>query len=322
MKKSERLLNLLILLKTQRGSVSKARIRAALPDYAPLGDTAFERMFDRDKDELRALGVPIATDHLDVWCDEVGYRVRPDEFALPAIALTTAEAVLLGLATKVWQHPGPAGEVHDAVRKLVAAGAAVSAPADDIPVPGLAAPDPAFAVLWRCVVDRAVVSFEHRTGGVSPTRRRVVEPWGMLSSAGVWYLVGRDHHLGAERVFRLSRIVGVPTRRGAGDAYDTPAGIDLRAVLHRLRPVDERRTDATVLVRRGAGPQLRRTAVCVDDDVVGPDRGSSWDRLHLRDVAAVDLGDDVAALGADAVVEGPAWLRESVVRRLVQWLAA
>jgi proteasome accessory factor B len=101
--KTERLMNLLIMLLVQRGYVTKDRIRELL--YKDSSDEAFERMFERDKEELRSLGVPIETGTYDpVFEDEPGYRVSPDRFGLPPIELTADEAAVVGLATKVWEH--------------------------------------------------------------------------------------------------------------------------------------------------------------------------------------------------------------------------
>src|ERR671914_508755 len=58
--KSERLLNLLIMLLVQRRPIAKDRIRELL--YADSRPDAFEKMFERDKEELRSLGVPVEVD--------------------------------------------------------------------------------------------------------------------------------------------------------------------------------------------------------------------------------------------------------------------
>ena len=90
--KTERLLNLLIMLLVQRHYVSKERIREILYADAPSTD-AFEKTFERDKDELRSLGVPIEVGQMDAYFDdEPGYRIRADQFALPEISLESDEA--------------------------------------------------------------------------------------------------------------------------------------------------------------------------------------------------------------------------------------
>src|SRR3954447_15834535 len=96
-RKSERLLNLLIMLLVQRHYVSKDRIRAIL--YPDASRDAFEKMFERDKEELRSLGVPIEVGSMDAYFeDEPGYRIRADELALPEIELAADEAAVIGLA--------------------------------------------------------------------------------------------------------------------------------------------------------------------------------------------------------------------------------
>src|SRR4051794_10493835 len=118
--KTERLLNLLIMLLVQRHYVPKDRIRAIL--YADASDEAFEKMFERDKDELRSLGVPIEVGQMDAFFDdEPGYRIRADEFALPDISLEPDEAAVVALATKVWENARLAEATMDAVGKLTAA---------------------------------------------------------------------------------------------------------------------------------------------------------------------------------------------------------
>src|SRR3954452_12773478 len=136
--KSERLLNLLIMLLVQRHYVAKDRIREIL--YPGSSTEAFEKMFERDKEELRSLGVPIEVGSMDAYFDdEPGYRVRLDEFALPDISLTPDEAAVVGLATRVWQHARLADATSEAVRKLTAAGLEVDASALDIAEPRLSA---------------------------------------------------------------------------------------------------------------------------------------------------------------------------------------
>src|SRR6476469_10768766 len=97
--KSERLLNLLILLLVSRSFVTKDRIRDVIDDYRRGSDEAFEKMFERDKDELRSLGIPIEVGQMDSYFDdEPGYRIRADEFALPDISLESDEAQVVALA--------------------------------------------------------------------------------------------------------------------------------------------------------------------------------------------------------------------------------
>ena len=108
-RKTERILNLTICLLVSDRYLPKSRIREAVEGYHDLSDAAFERTFERDKDELRALGVPIEVGSFDpLFDDEPGYRIRPTEFQLPAIDLDAEEASVVGVAARVWQHAGMA----------------------------------------------------------------------------------------------------------------------------------------------------------------------------------------------------------------------
>ena len=88
-----------------------------------LSDAAFERTFERDKDELRSLGVPIEVGSFDpLFDDEPGYRILSSEFALPAIDLDAEEAAVVGVAARVWRHASMAEATRSAIAKLRAAG--------------------------------------------------------------------------------------------------------------------------------------------------------------------------------------------------------
>src|ERR671921_198826 len=122
--KTERLLNLVICLLSTRRPLTKAQIRQAVPQYAENTSTeAFERMFERDKDELRDLGIPLVTSFEDtLFEDEVGYRVDRDAYALPQVSFEPDELAVLGLASRVWQQASLAGPAARALAKLTALG--------------------------------------------------------------------------------------------------------------------------------------------------------------------------------------------------------
>ncbi len=312
-RKSERLMNLLIMLLVQRHFVPKQRIRSIL--YPGSTDDAFEKMFERDKEELRSLGVPIEVGHMDAYFDdEPGYRIQPEQLGLPAIELEADEAAVIGLATRVWQHARLAEATTDAVRKLSAAGIDVDVSALDIVEPRLSADEPSFDVFWEATQERCEVEFDYRTAGSAETTTRHLQPWGVARHSGRWYVVGHDTDRGEERVFRLSRVQGQARRRGPAAAYDVPPGTDLQALTRRLAPTPAPE-QAVLLVRRGAGHLLRRGADSIETDVVGPDDATTWDRLVLTR-SSLGLADEVLGHGSAVVVEEPLDLRAEVVARL------
>ena len=311
--KSERLLNLLIMLLVQRAYVSKERVREIL--YPGQGDEAFEKMFERDKEDLRSLGVPIEVGSLDpLFDDDPGYRVRPDELQLPPLELTADEAGVVALATRVWEHAPLAEATTEAVRKLTAYGLPVDVSALDIARPRLTAEEPSFDVFWQATQDRTPLEFDYaRPGQEHPTTRHLL-PWGVVRYAGRWYAVGFDTDRQDERVFRLSRVRGEARRAGRPGSYDIPPGVDIHEVARRLapHPVPE---PVTVLVRAGAGHGLRRGATGLERDLPGPDGTPGWQRLRL-DRGGMDLVDELLSYGPDVYVEGPPAVRDALVARL------
>jgi proteasome accessory factor B len=308
--KTERLLNLTMCLMATSRYLTVAEIGRRVAGYDP-GDTeekqvAFRRMFERDKEDLRELGVPLEVGtNAGGWDDEQGYRIRRSDYALPEIRLEPDEAAALGLAARLWTSARLADDSVSAVRKLQAGG--VPRPSGPAGLePRVDATEPAFDDCYAAVRSGRLVAFDYRKPAAVPADRRVVEPWGLVSWHGHWYLVGHDRHRDAARVFRLSRIVGRVRPTGPPGAAAAPPGVDLRALIAAAQP-DTPVAVARLRLRPGTGHALRRRAQATGDpgDVVA---------LPYRDVER--FADELVGFGADAVVVDPPELRAAVVRRL------
>src|ERR1022692_2990167 len=146
--KTERLLSLVVCLLSSRRYLTAAQIRDAVPGYPETFD-AFKRMFERDKDELRELGIPLETGLNSASDEEPGYCIPQQAYELPEIRLEPDEAAVLGLAARVWQRAGLAGAAAGGLLKLRAAGI----DAEEITQPGieprLQTGDAAFVPLWQ-----------------------------------------------------------------------------------------------------------------------------------------------------------------------------
>ena len=177
--KTERLLNLVLCLLYTRRPLPKSRIRAVVPQYGDAtSDEAFDRMFERDKDELRELGIPLVTEDIGgAWDDEVGYRIDQREYALPDISFEPDELAVLGLASRTWAHASLAGPAAQALRKLKAAG--IERDGDSLVgiEPRLGTSEPAFGPVKDAVVGQRTIAFGYRTGGEGRVRTRTVQPW-------------------------------------------------------------------------------------------------------------------------------------------------
>jgi proteasome accessory factor B len=320
-RKTERLLGLVVCLLSSRRYLSADQIRAAVPGY-PEQDDLFKRMFERDKEDLRELGVPLETGLNHPFDDDPGYRIRQQAYELPELRLEADEAAVLGLAARVWRRAELAGAAAGALLKLRAAGIDAGSldGSDEDPSaqgiePRLGTPEAAFGPLWEAVRDRRPVTFSYRAAGRSDPQRRELEPWGVVNRHGRWYVAGRDRGRDATRVFRLGRIAGPVKFCGPAGSVTVPDGTDVRELVSDWDSEPER--TAVLRVRTGAGVGLRRHAVSVRAD--GTETG--WDLVttHFTDVGW--FADYAAWFGPDVVVLDPPDLREAVIRRLKGVLA-
>ncbi len=308
--RTERLLNLVLCLLASRRFVAREQIRTAVPGYATCeSDEAFERMFERDKDDLREMGIPLETGSNDVlFDDEIGYRIPRDAYSLPEVSFDPEEVAVLGLAARVWQQATLSDAASSAVRKLAAGGVDVDPDAWSVVEPRVGADEPAFAALYEAVRDRFPVVFPYRTAGSAEVALRHLQPWGIVSWRGRWYVVGHDTDRDDTRVFRLSRVAGEVAPAGPPGSMATAPDVDLGAAVRRFAPPSDAHA-ARLRIREGAARPLRRSASSVES-------GEGWDVVEVGFTDLEALAGEVCGYATDVQVISPDALRETVVRRL------
>ena len=313
--RAERLVNLVLCLLSSRQYLPADRIRRIVPGYAEApSDEAFFRMFERDKAELRELGVPLETGRTPGFEAGEGYRIARRDYELPDIDLEPDEAAAVALAARLWDSPQLAGAAHGAVLKLRAAGVEVDTEPSVAVEPRVRATEPALTPLISAVQAGQIVTFLHRKHPAAEAAARILEPWGVVSWRGRWYVVGHDRDRGETRCFRVSRIVGAVRTVSAPGSVRRPAGLDLlKIVAGSAEPPPVAHT-AQLWLADGRAHGLRRHATVLGDMTLDGVGG---------DLVAVQLpGSDVAARwiaghGPDAVVIEPAELADAVRARLL-----
>ena len=312
-------MNLVIALLSTHGYITAERIRASVAGYADSpSDEAFSRMFERDKNELRDLGIPLETGRVSSFDPTEGYRINRDAYALPDIELTDEEAGAVAIATQLWESPELITATQGALLKLRAAGVdvdpdAAAALTTAAGPPGLRGREDVLGNLLAAIDSGQVVQFRHRSLPTDPFTVRTVEPWGVITDRGRWYLVGHDRDRNATRTFRLSRIDADITTLGPPGSVTRPDGVDLREIVDRAIGEAPSGVKASVWVADGKAMSLRRNGKSAGPRTVG---GRSGDVIEL-DIGTRDrLAREVAGYGADALVLQPATLRDDVIQRL------
>lgn len=303
---SERRLNLIFALLYRERGYTRSELRAAVPDYTAMpSDAAFERAFERDKQELRALGFPIEEVPEDAFFEEetgFRYRIARGSFALPTLEFTAEEAAVLSLAANAWTQTPLGSTARRALRKLEP----VLEPAvgdDDAPLiqPTISVQEPSFAPLMEAVLKHRQVGFDYLAASTDELSTRRLEPWGVGSRFGSWYVIGWDLDRQAERTFRLSRIVS--DVRITTTAFVPPADFSMNQRLDAMEAAPQLGS-VTVDVAPGRAQMLRRMASATATAAGHQPAGSAiaFDRLTVPVTEPERVAAEIAAVGPDAVV--------------------
>jgi predicted DNA-binding transcriptional regulator YafY len=305
-----RLLNVVALLSETRRPVSARELRARVDADYPDDDNLFRRQFERDKKELRDLGIELVVEEIpDTNPPEQGYRVARDQYGLRLPDLAADEVAALQLAVSLVRLDGldgGAGLLKLGAGAVRAGGEGIAA----LPTP------PQLGPLFIAVAERRVATFDYKQAG--ETRR--VEPYRLDLARGRWYLLGHDRDRAGERWFRLDRIVGAPDL-GPPRAFEVPATDGSGSVPDPWQIGDAEPVTARVAVDAAAAPLARSvaaqaTVVAEDDDggvvlelpVSHPDGFRSFVLglgEHAEVLAPVELRADIVAW-LEAIAEAPA----------------
>ncbi len=233
--KAERLVNLMAMLLDARRPVSLADIQGSVYRSYEQDFAAFKRMFERDKSELRELGVPIETQALHPLGEETeGYYIPKDAYYLPDIEFSPDERVALVMLKEL----AAAGslplsrDLASAFMKLSPDLGPLSSPDANLPcrIDLAAQSESNLEPLFDAVMRHKTIRFSYRSLRDPEPQERTIDPYGLYGQSGRWYLVGFDYMRDALRSFRVSRIEdGVELLRPADDAPDftVPADFSL-----------------------------------------------------------------------------------------------
>jgi proteasome accessory factor B len=302
-RKNERLVNLTIALLATKRYLTKNEIFRNIEGYEGSAE-AKERMFERDKDDLRKLGIQIEVGGLDpLFDDEAGYRIRPESYALSLRDLTPTQVTLLSLAAQAWQDAAFTDLSQQALRKLTSIGLDTDSSQLPAMAPKLIGADENLRSALDALTSLTTIEFDYlNIQGVA--QKRQLQVYGVQARKSHWYLIGLDTEKNAIRNFRVDRIQGVVTSIGRTQSYAIPATFEIA----ELEPAIE--TPLAVLqVRPGAGYQLRRMATTIET-------ADDWDLLEVPIFDLDFMTNLVLWHGEDVIVSSPVQLRSAVVSAL------
>ena len=295
--KTERLVNLTMALLASPRYLQKSEIFRRVAGYEGSQETK-ERMFERDKDDLRSLGIDIEVASPDpLFEDEPGYRIKPEKFQLPIDAFDSEELSILATALGLWSESEFSAVTSSALRRIGGksekySSILLTSENHMLTAEGL-------VDLSRALAARSAVTFAYQKLDQESAETRRVNPLGLSGWHGAWYLVGEDLERKDIRVFKLSRIhskIEISSKRGT---YEIPKDFDVRDYLIMYNK-DQIQIEAAI--RKGSGNEIRNRATSItpiSDGVLGSD----WDLVKYQ------------AENLDAAVKEALWFSDVVVIR-------
>ncbi|MHB1451024.1 MAG: helix-turn-helix transcriptional regulator [Coriobacteriia bacterium] len=304
----ERMVNLALYLASSRSPKSADECRAAGLGYPDdQDDVAFIRMFERDKDALRAAGLVIEV--VDDG-ESDSYRIDAEATYARPLELSSAErASLRAVATAFVDDPGfPFGdELRSATAKLGTSGDSGPLASADLGRSAPAGQSGDARAIAEAVQARKTVTFKY-TNASGETRDRAVDPYGIFFRDGSWYLVGRDRDREEVRTFAVTRMstLDVNPARPRTPDFERPADFDIR-MTERL-PFQYGATSFSARIRFAPETAWRidRLARGHGTSQVLPDGSAVW-TVEASDVQRlaswiVDEGPGLYAVEPEAVV--------------------
>lgn len=309
----DRLFHLILALMSTSDGLTKEQILTTVRGYredteAGMARESIERRFERDKDALRDLGIPLEA---SIPPEDDGnnkntlYRIRKGDYDLPDdIVFSGRDVALLNLAAAIWREGSLSREAHVAALKIASFGITVDENLLGF-APVISTRDPALTDLREAIDASRTVEFDYLKPGETAASTRRVSPWALVNHEGRWHLYAKEASSDQAKTFLLRRIVS-RIRHRPDLAELSPQGAAAVALgeledefqrnVAALRVLDGSDAQAVLQARRGCTRS---------GDVLS---------VHYTDPAI--FADELAALGPGVVVLEPEPLRDMVIERL------
>ncbi len=313
--KEARQFSLILTLISHRFGLRREEILQSVPGYAEKYDPYSDkeqadvlRMFERDKSDIRDLGIIIETISIeDAWDNnqETRYRITEADYELPdEVTFTGAEMTLLRLAAEAWRGGSLSVDSRHALTKLRSLGIEASDPLIGV-APRINVDEPIFEALKDALDRSATVSFLYLKPGEKAPSMRKVAPLALLNRSGIWYVLASDRDKDVERTFLLPRIISTP-KSLPNSTYSAPEK-DYVAQLEAEIAQLEASQQAQVFAKPQSDAALRLSARYQRPEHTGIFT-IPYSDLHV-------LADELCEFGSSVRVEAPQELADAVLER-------
>ena len=308
--KTERLVNLTMALLASPRYLQKSEIFRKVAGYTGSQETK-ERMFERDKDDLRSMGIEIeVASHDPLFEDEQGYRIKREKFQLQIESFDADELSILATALGMWTESQFSNVTTGVLRRIGGRTKILPNTEQSFAEPILAADG--LVELSRALAARSTVTFEYLKADESLAQLRRVNPLGMSGWHGAWYLVGEDLDRKDIRVFKLSRIVSTIEVSAKRASYEIPDDFDVRDYLIMY---SKTQIEVEAFIRKGSGNDIRSRAISILP-IANDTWSSDWELVRYGADSHESALREALWFADVLVIQNPKGLRDDVITGL------
>ena len=280
-RKTERLINLTLALLATKRYLKKSEILANVQGYEGTQE-AKERMFERDKDDLRSLGIEIEVGDLDIFFeDEPGYRIPQKSYELNVPNLTSRELALLSIASSFWNDSILAPSAQSGIRKLRSLGIPATLDFEFRMKYRFDNPSQLLEEIAKAILQKSEISFAYDS---SSLKTRHLQPYRIVFWNGFWYLIGMDLDRKAVRLFKISRFLGGVEMSKKKNQFEIPQDFDVSeylpkndiSIIHNAKV--EIKKDSAILLRE------RGKLISQGEDFDTYEINFEYERIFLREI--------------------------------------
>lgn len=296
--KTERLINLTLALLSSKRYLTKSEIFNNVAGYSGSPET-MERMFERDKDELRNLGIRIEVRALDpLFEDDQGYLIDSDTFQINPNDFSQEEIFLLTMAANLWHGSALQKDSKAALLKIQSLDGLVATNTVASPVIEDNEDSKKLLLIFDAVERFITLEFEYK-GTI-----RQVKPYGIYTRRGFWYLAAQENDL--VKSFKVVRIGQTIRATSKAQGFAKPSEFKLSAFLEDINAPTT--SKAEVRIRKNQALALRKRHKVEEVD-------SEWDKLFIDYIFEEDLIESLLWYGSNLVVISPTSIRDQIINR-------
>jgi proteasome accessory factor B len=297
--KTERLINLTLALLATKRHLSKSEIFSKIPGYEGSQETK-ERMFERDKEELRALGIQIEVSSSDpLFEDDLGYLIDGNSMQFGVNEFSKEELLLLTMAANLWHESTLEMDSKSALLKIQSLSGPVDSDVTSSPRVRLNEDTELLMKAFSAIENSQTLGF------VYAGKDRVVKPYGLITNGGFWYLIADEK--GVVKSFKMVRIEGKLTVDSIKNSFIRPSELSIPKFFEQRE--NSQKQIAILRIRKESALALRdKFEVKILND--------EWDELLVPYRYEDELIELVLWYGTEICLVEPNRLRDKLIENL------